>query len=276
MGHQPGSVAVIHRVWTLWKNEALLKGHNLLYFIAALLALMFASTTFFFWYHEMFRDGFIGEFSRAFDSGRGKNFTALTQPAFGIFFTGASLMLIAFVATAQSTSRTVRLNGVWLVWGAFWVAVCLLSLIVAFLSLIPFTLPEWMYPEYHAAKREEQRKQEAAENGEAEDRNPFLGDDGVYASQLGNVPIDIPEAVGLPSTGDPPPLQGPPETEEPALYDSDTADAFDITATTTALPRTGAHTSHGARPARAHRGSQEDSISALKQNTVEQTDRIKE
>ena len=72
MGHQPGSVAVIHRVWTLWKNEALLKGHNLLYIIAALLALMFASTTFFFWYHEMFRDGFIGEFSRAFDSGGGE------------------------------------------------------------------------------------------------------------------------------------------------------------------------------------------------------------
>ena len=133
-----------------------------------------------------------------------------------------------------------------------------------------------MYPEYHAAKREEQRKQEAAENGEAEDRNPFLGDDGVYASQLGNVPIDIPEAVGLPSTGDPPPLQGPPETEEPALYDSDTADAFDITATTTALPRTGAPTSHGARPARAHRGSLEDSTSTVKQNTVKQTDRIKE
>ena len=237
---------------------------------------MFASTTFFFWYHEMFRDGFIGEFSRAFDSGRGKNFTALTQPAFGIFFTGASLMLIAFVATAQSTSRTVRLNGVWLVWGAFWAAVCLLSLIVAFLSLIPFTLPEWMYPEYHAAKREEQRKQEAAEHGEAEDRNPFLDDDGVYASQLGNVPIDIPEAVGLPSTGDPPPLQGPPETEEPALYDSDTTDVFDITATTTALPRTGTPTSHGARPARAPQGSQEDRAAAVKQNTMEQTDRIKE
>ena len=149
-------------------------------------------------------------------------------------------------------------------------------MLVALVSFIPFSLPEWMYPEYHAAKREEQRKQEAAEHGEAEDRNPFLDDDGVYASQLGNVPIDIPEAVGLPSTGDPPPLQGPPETEEPALYDSDTADAFDITATTTALPRTGAHTSHGARPARAHRGSQEDSISAVKQNTVKQTDRIKE
>ena len=138
-----------------------------------------------------------------------------------------------------------------------------------------------MYPEYHAAKREEQRKQEAAEHGEAEDRNPFLDDDGVYASQLGNVPTDIPEAVGLPSTGDPPPLQGPPETEEPALYDTNIAEAFDITATTAALalPRTGAPTSHGARPtraSRARRGPQEDRVAEVKQNTVEQTDRIKE
>lgn len=95
MGHQPGSVAVIHRVWTLWKNEALLKGHNLLYIIAALLALMFASTTFFFWYHEMFRDGFIGDFSRAFDSGRGKNFVALTQPAFGALSICSSIIFIS-------------------------------------------------------------------------------------------------------------------------------------------------------------------------------------
>ena len=136
-----------------------------------------------------------------------------------------------------------------------------------------------MHPEYHELKREEQRRREAAERGEALDRNPFLDDNGVYASQLGNVPVDIPEASGLPSTGDPPPLQGPPETEEPALYDSDTADAFDITATTTALPRTGVPTRHGARPARAsraRRGPQEDRATEVKQNTVEQTDGIEE
>ena len=76
--------------------------------------LVLSSTIFFFWYHEMFSDGPVGEFSRSFDSGRGKNFTALTQPAFGMFIAGASLMLITFVATAQSTRGTVRLNGVWL------------------------------------------------------------------------------------------------------------------------------------------------------------------
>ena len=181
--------------------------------VAAGLAL--SSTIFFFWYHEMFSDGPVGEFSHSFDSGRGKNFTALTQPAFGMFIAGASLMLIAFVATAQSARGTARLNGVWLVWGAFWAGVCLLSLIVALVSFIPFSLPEWMYPEYHAAKREERRRREAAERGESEDsenRFPFLDDSGVYASQLGYIAIDIPEAVGL------------------------------------------LRTSHGARPTRAHRG----------------------
>ena len=234
--------------------------------------LVLSSTIFFFWYHEMFSDGPVGEFSRSFDSGRGKNFTALTQPAFGMFIAGASLMLITFVATAQSTRGTVRLNGVWLVWGAFWAAVCLLSLIVALVSIIPFTLPEWMYPEYHAAKREEQRRREAAERGEIEDRNPLLDDNGVYASQLGNVPTDIPEASGLPSTAaprslqavpsaeGPPPPHGAPEAGVPALHgpdvatsDAGTANALDITAAIVSLPRTGTPTSHGARPARASR-----------------------
>ena len=180
---------------------------------AAIVTAALASTILFFWYHEMFSDGPVGEFSRAFDTNRGKNFTALTQPAFGMFAAGASLMLIAFVATAQSARGTVRLNGVWLVWGAFWAGVCLLSLIVALVSFIPFSLPEWMYPEYHAAKREEQRRREAAERGEVEDRNPFLDDNGVYASQLGNIAIDIPEAVGLPSTVDPHSLQAIPSAE---------------------------------------------------------------
>ena len=83
----------------------------------------------------------------------------------------------------------------------------------------------------------------------------------------------------MPATGDPPPLQGPPETEEPALYDSDTTGVFDITATTAALPRTGAPTSHGAQPARAsraHRCPQEDRGTAIAHNSAEQADRIEE
>ena len=232
----------------------------------------------YFWYCEMFSDGYIGWFERFFNRirWRGKNFTALSEPAAGLTACFGCIAALGTVIDPNIFQRGRDGFPFWEVWALFWGVPTVLCAFLIFVGFIPFTLPEWMYPEYHAAKREEQRRREAAERGEALDRNPFLDDNGVYASQLGNVPIDIPEAVGLPSTGDPPPLQGPPETEEPALYDSDTADAFDITATTTALPRTGAHTSHGARPARAHRGSQEDSTSAVKQNTVKQTDRIKE
>lgn len=211
------------------------------------------SSALYFWYCEMFSDNPVGEFGRAFDSNRGKNFTALSQPAGGISFVLGALALIGPMIDPDIFSSRHGHSPFWSYWTAVFVLPSMLFMFIALIGIIPFTLPEWMYPEYHAAKREERRRREAAERGESEDRDPFLGDDGVYASQLGNVPIDIPEAVGLPSTGDPPPLQGPPETEEPALYDSDTADAFDITATTTALPRTGTPTSHGARPARASR-----------------------
>ena len=238
--------------------------------------IILGSSALYFWYCEMFSDGFVGWFSRAFNRTRWKNFIALSQPAGGLFFVLGALALVGPMIDPNIFNSRHDHSPFWSYWTAVLVLLSMLFMLIALTGFIPFTLPEWMYPEYHAAKREEQRKQEAAENGEAEDRNPFLGDDGVYASQLGNVPIDIPEAVGLPSTGDPPPLQGPPETEEPALYDSDTADAFDITATTTALPRTGAHTSHGARPARAPRGPQEDRANEVKQNTVEQTDGITE
>ena len=246
------------------------------YFFLSIFCFALGSSTLYFWYCEMFSDGPVGEFSRAFDRDRGKNSIALSQPAGGLSLAFGALALLGPMIDPNISNSQRDHFPFWSYWTTVWALPSVLFMFIALIGLIPFTLPEWMYPEYHAAKREEQRKQEAAENGEAEDRNPFLGDDGVYASQLGNVPIDIPEAVGLPSTGDPPPLQGPPETEEPALYDSDTTDVFDITTTTTALPRAGTPTCHGARPARAPQGSQEDRAAAVKQNTVKQTDRIKE
>ena len=263
---------------------------------AAIVTAVFASTILFFWYHEMFSDGPVGEFSRSFDSGRGKNFTALTQPVFIVLNISASMMLMTGAFTSRSAREVARMNSPWRVWALFWAVMCILALLVLAISFIPFSLPEWMYPEYHALKREERRGREADQRGEDEERDPFLGDDGVYASQLGNVPIDIPEAVGLPSTVDPHSLQAVPsagsplppqgalEAGAPGLHGPDTAlssdagaaDAFDITAATAALPRTGAPTSYGARPARAHRGPQEDRVTAVKHNTVEQTDRIEE
>ena len=43
------------------------------------------SSALYFWYCEMFSDGFVGWFSRAFDTNRGKNFIALSQPAGELF-----------------------------------------------------------------------------------------------------------------------------------------------------------------------------------------------
>ena len=227
----------------------------------------------YFWYHEMFSDNPVGEFGRAFDTNRGKNFTALSQPAGGISFVLGALALIGPMVDPNIFSSRHGHSPFWSYWTAVLVLPSMLFMFIALIGIIPFTLPEWMYPEYHAAKREEQRRQEAAERGESEDRDPFLDDDGVYASQLGNVPVDIPEAVGLPSTsaphslqtvpsaGSPLPPHGAPEAGAPGLHGPDTAitsdagttDAFDITAAIASLPRTGTPTSHGARPARASR-----------------------
>ena len=232
----------------------------------------------YFWYCEMFSDGYIGWFGRFFNRirWRGKNFTALSEPACGLSFVLGAIASVGPMLDPDIFNSRHGHSPFWSYWTTVWALPSALFMFIALIGLIPFTLPEWMYPEYHAAKREEQRKQEAAENGEAEDRNPFLGDDGVYASQLGNVPIDIPEAVGLPATGDPPPLQGPPEAEDPALYDINATGAFDITATTAALPRTGAPTSHGARPARARRSPQEGDATPTTDNATDEPDNTDE
>ena len=231
----------------------------------------------YFWYCEMFSDGFMGSFNRAFNSRRGKNFIALSQPAAGLTACFGCIAALGTVIDPHVFQRGRNGFPFWEIWGLFWGIPTVLCTFLIFVGFIPFSLPEWMYPEYHAAKREERRRREAAQRGEDEDRDPFLGDDGVYASQLGNVPIDIPEPVGLPATGDPPPLQGPPEAEDPSLYDTNTTDVFDTTATTAALalPRTGAPTSHGARPARApraRRGRQESGDAATAGSILVQAD----
>ena len=233
----------------------------------------------YFWYCEMFSDGYIGWFGRFFNSirWRGKNIAALSEPAAGFTACFGCIAALGTVIDPHVFQRGRNGFPFWEIWSLFWGIPTVLCMFLIFVGFIPFSLPEWMYPEYHAAKREERRRREAAERGEHEERDPFLGDDGVYVSQLGNVPIDIPEPVGLPSTGAPPPLQGPPEAEDPPLYDTNTADAFDITATTTALalPRTGAPTSHGIRPARvsrARRGRQESGDAATAGSILVQAD----
>ena len=233
----------------------------------------FSALVLYLWYCEMFSDGFMGSFSRAFNSRRGKNFIALSQPASGLTACFGAMAVLGTVVDPDAFSGVRHFSVFWKVWFIFWGIPTVLCMFLIFIGFIPFTLPEWMYPEYHAAKREEQRRREAAERGEIEDRNPLLDDNGVYTSQLGNVPTDIPEASGLPSTTAPrspqtapsaeglSSLQGAPETGAPTLHnpdattgsDASTANVFDVTATTVALPRTTPLTSHGARPARASR-----------------------
>ena len=159
--------------------------------------LALSSTIFFFWYHEMFRDGFIGEFSHSFDSGRGKNIAALSEPAAGLTACFGCIAALGTVIDPHVFQRGRNGFPFWEIWGLFWGIPTVLCVFLIFVGFIPFSLPEWMYPEYHAAKREERRRREAAERGESEDsenRFPFLDDDGAHASQLGH--IDITEAVG--------------------------------------------------------------------------------
>ena len=254
--------------------------HVLVPFISGI---VLGSAAMLFWYCEMFTDNYIGCFVRALNRTRGKNFTALTEPAFGASFISGTVGLFGPLINPDLFSPRHNHNTFWILWTLTWSILCTLLMLVALASFIPFTLPEWMYPEYHAAKREERRRREAAERGEAEERDPFLGDDGVYASQLGNVPVDIPEAVGLPSTGDPhtpqtalspgspPAPHGSPEAGAPTLHGPDaaptphagTADAFDTTAIVASLPRTGAPPSHGARPARASRARRDHGGAAI-------------
>ena len=167
----------------------------------------------YFWYCEMFSDGYIGWFERFFNRIRwwGKNFTALSEPAAGLTACFGCIAALGTVTDPNIFRRGRDGFSFWEVWALFWGVPTVLCAFLIFVGFIPFSLPEWMYPEYHAAKREEQRRREAAERGEALDRNPFLDDDGVYASQLGNVPVNTPPTVGLPSTGDPRPSRARPK-----------------------------------------------------------------
>ena len=167
----------------------------------------------YFWYCEMFSDGYIGWFERFFNRirWRGKNFTALSEPAAGLTACFGCIAALGTVIDPNIFQRGRDGFPFWEVWALFWGVPTVLCAFLIFVGFIPFSLPEWMYPEYHAAKREEQRRREAAERGEALDRNPFLDDNGVYASQLGNAPVNTPPTVGLPSTGAPRPSKARPK-----------------------------------------------------------------
>ncbi|MBF0940919.1 MAG: hypothetical protein HXK03_08640, partial [Schaalia georgiae] len=120
----------------------------------ATICLLIGVTTFFFWWHEMFSDGPVGEFSRSFDSDRGKNFIALTIPAIGTSLISGSALAFFLEITPPSAFQSRHPNILYSVLLSLLGTVGILSLLVFIVSFIPFSLPEWMYPEYHAAKRE--------------------------------------------------------------------------------------------------------------------------
>ena len=131
--------------------------------IVMAVALLFGSIVLFLWHQEMFSDGHIGRFSRQSNAERPKNITALVAPAIGCMSLSVGFCALSAFVTSYSDPPVEEPSGFWMYWDTFWGALILVSLVVAAIGFIPLPLPKWMYPPYHEAKREEQRRREADE-----------------------------------------------------------------------------------------------------------------
>ena len=131
--------------------------------IGIVVALLFGSFALFVWHQEMFSDGHVGRFSRQSNAERPKNITALVAPAIGCMSLSVGFCALSAFVRSYSDPAVEEPSGFWLYWDTFWGALILISLIVAAVGFIPLPLPKWMYPPYHEAKREEQRRREADE-----------------------------------------------------------------------------------------------------------------
>ena len=132
--------------------------------IGIVVALLFGSFALFVWHQEMFSDGHIGQRIRRKNIGRPKNITALAVPAIGCMSLSVGLCLLSAFVGSFSNPPVEEPSGFWLYWGTFWGALVVISLVVVVVGFIPLPLPKWMYPPYHEAKREEQRRREADEH----------------------------------------------------------------------------------------------------------------
>jgi len=108
------------------------------------------------WWFVMFSDSWYGEFQRGlskawFDLGR--NTESLITPAAGIMMLSGGYFLFLLEGGGDRRSWTVVCVG----------GVCLSSMVLAILGLIPFRLPGPMYPEWQLERR--RRAQEAARAG---------------------------------------------------------------------------------------------------------------
>ena len=117
------------------------------------------------WWFEMFSDSWYAELCRSFmeEFNLGRNTTALIEPAVGGFLTSGGGLSLAQAAGFEIGGPLTTLFGI----GMF------LSLAVGIIGLVPFRLPQFMYPEGQMEKRRwretKQRLQREAEAQRAAD-----------------------------------------------------------------------------------------------------------
>ena len=97
------------------------------------------------WWFEMFSDSWFGELGRAItdEFNLGRNTTALIEPAVGGFLASGGGLSLAQAAGFEIGGPLTTLFGI----GMF------LSLAVGIIGLVPFRLPQFMYPEGQMEKR---------------------------------------------------------------------------------------------------------------------------
>lgn len=98
----------------------------------------------YFWYCEMFSDGYIGWFERFFNRirWRGKNFTALSEPACGLSFVLGAIASVGPMIDPNIFNSRHGHSPFWSYWTAVWALPSALFMFIALIGLIPFTLPE--------------------------------------------------------------------------------------------------------------------------------------
>ena len=99
------------------------------------------ASTLYFWYCEMFSDGSMGAFNRAFNSRRGKNFIALSQPTAGLTACFDCIAALGTVIDPHVFQRGRNGFPFWEIWGLFWGIPTVLCTFLIFVGFIPFFLP---------------------------------------------------------------------------------------------------------------------------------------
>ncbi|WP_175955217.1 hypothetical protein [Schaalia sp. Marseille-Q2122] len=104
------------------------------------------------WWFGMFSDSGFGQMIRAMNksSSRGKNEFSLSYPAVWCMFLFLLLLLVTRDLDLPKSVAVIGVTG-------------LLGCVVFFiLGFFPFSLPRWMYPEYHLVRRERVRAEKLA------------------------------------------------------------------------------------------------------------------